>query len=349
MSKFLNKRFEFLEPYVPGEQPVDMEYIKLNTNESPYEPSPEVLSAVNESEMLKLRLYPDPDCGTLRRALANHYGVLKENIFVSNGSDDILNFVFMAFCDCGAVFPDITYGFYKVFAALNGVAFETIPLKDDFSIDPADYYNAGKTVVIANPNAPTGRALTRDEVETIINHNSGNIVLIDEAYVDFGAESAVELTKKYDNLIVVMTYSKSRSMAGARLGFSIASAAITRDLDIIRFSTNPYNINRLTLVAGVAALESVDYYRNCCRCISETRRITVDALRALDFEVIPSKANFVFAAHKTIDGGRIYKELKRRGILVRHFESERISRYNRITVGKPVQMDALCQALRDII
>ncbi|MBQ5440153.1 MAG: aminotransferase class I/II-fold pyridoxal phosphate-dependent enzyme, partial [Clostridia bacterium] len=240
MSRFLVDKYRSLEVYTPGEQPQDMDYVKLNTNESPYPPSKGVFEAVCGKEVQKLALYPDPECRILREKIAGLYGVEKDNVFVSNGSDDILNFSFMAFCSdqTEAVFPNITYGFYKVFGDLHGVKYTQIPLDKDFKINVSDYMNTGKTVVIANPNAPTGLALTKDEVEQIVSSNSENAVVIDEAYVDFGAESCAELTKKYENLLVVQTYSKSRSMAGARLGFAIGSKALTDDLNRIKYSTN---------------------------------------------------------------------------------------------------------------
>ena len=257
MSRFISPRFSALKEYVPGEQPQDMQYIKLNTNESPYAPSPEVIAAINSAETEKLRLYSDPTCRELKRVLAENYGVSPENVIIGNGSDEILNFIFMAFCDAktGVAYPDISYGFYPVFADLYGLDRRETPLKDDFSINPADYFGAGRTIVIANPNAPTGIALPVSDIERIVAANPENIVAIDEAYVDFGGESCMELTKRYDNLIVVQTFSKSRSLAGARLGYAIAAAPLIADMEKIRNSTNPYNINRLSLLAGQAAVE----------------------------------------------------------------------------------------------
>ena len=260
MSRFFARRYAGLTEYVPGEQPRDQQYIKLNTNESPYPPSQGVLDAVSTAEVKKLNLYSDPDARDLTAAVAGAYGVGPENVFLSNGSDDILNFSFMAFCDGGARFPEVTYGFYQVYAALHGVTYDTPALREDFSIDPQDYCSAGKTVVLANPNAQTGVALPLSDIERIVRSNPDNVVVIDEAYVDFGAESAVPLTKRYDNLLVVQTFSKSRSMAGARLGFAIGSAGLIADLNKIKYSTNPYNLNRLTQIAGVAALKDQAYY-----------------------------------------------------------------------------------------
>ena len=252
MSRFLSGRFEALDVYVPGEQPADMEYIKLNTNESPYPPAPGVIAALNQFEISKLNLYPNPDGSRIIKKLAEFYGVEIQNVIIGNGSDELLAFAFLAFCDGGrgAAFPDITYGFYPVYAELYGLPYVQIPLKDDFSIDPADYCDIGKNVVLANPNAPTGIALPLRDIEAIVQSNPGHVVLVDEAYVDFGAESAIPLTHRYENLLVVHTYSKSRSMAGARLAYAIGSAPLIEDLNKMKYSFNPYNVNRLTQIAG---------------------------------------------------------------------------------------------------
>lgn len=350
MSKFLDKRYSTLEAYVPGEQPQDKKYIKLNTNESPYPPSPETLAAVNKSEAELLRLYPDPDGKVLTKKLADFYGVGTENIFLANGSDDILNFAFMAYCANGrkSYFADITYGFYSVFANLHGSDYTVIPLEEDFTIDADKFCGVDGGVFIANPNAPTGIALTLTEVEKIIKSNPDCVVVIDEAYVDFGAESAVKLVEKYDNLLVVQTYSKSRSMAGARLGFAIGSKEIISDLHTLRYSTNPYNINRVTLAAGAAAIDSQSYYTDNCKRIIETREYTVAELEKLGFQVIPSKANFIFAQSPKIDGGELYLKLKEQGVLVRHFTKERIKNFNRITIGTYEEMKILIKKIKEI-
>ena len=351
MSKFLSQRLLSLEEYVPGEQPRDKKYIKLNTNESPFPPSPQAIEAVNGKEKEDLRLYSDPECKLLKEAIANYYNVEKENVFVSNGSDESLNFFFMAFCDDEkkVCFPEISYGFYKVFADLYGLDYEAIPLKDDFTIDAKDYINKGKNVVIANPNAPTGLALGLDDVEKIVSSNPGHIVVIDEAYVDFGGESAVELTKKYNNLMVVQTFSKSRSLAGARLGFAIADKEIIKDLEKIKYSTNPYNINRLTLILGTEAIKDKEYFDKNRNLIIEAREYTQKALTALGFEVLPSKTNFVFAKNSKVSGEEIYLKLKDKGILVRHFTNPKICEYNRITIGTMEEMKALVKAIEEIL
>lgn len=350
MSKFFTDRLNNLTPYTPGEQPKDMQYIKLNTNESPFAPSMSVSEAVlNESK--KLQLYSDPECTNVRRELARVYGVDINQVIVTNGSDEVLNFAFMAFADekNPLVFPNITYGFYPVFAELNRIPYTEIPLKSDFTIDINDYIGVNKTVVIANPNAPTGIALTLQEIEKIVSSNPNNVVIIDEAYVDFGAESAVSLVDKYDNLLVVQTFSKSRSMAGARLGFAIGNKSLIADLNTIRYSTNPYNVNRMTDAAGAAALIDNDYYMNNCKTIIDNREWTVEKLQKLGFEVLASKANFVFAKNDKIDGEKLYLELKKRGILVRHFTKEKICQYNRITIGALEQMQKLIETITLIL
>lgn len=351
MSRFLQARYQPLEAYTPGEQPQDKTYIKLNTNESPYPPSPGVLAAVNAEQASLLRLYSDPECTELRKRLAALYDVQYENVFVTNGSDDALNFAFMAFAgtDVPAVFPDISYGFYKVFAQLNGIPYRTIPLREDFTLCPSDYYNAEGMVVIANPNAPTGLARARDEMEEIVRQNPDHVVLIDEAYVDFGAESCIPLTKKYDNLLVVQTFSKSRSMAGARLGFAIGSADLIADLTKLKYSTNPYSLNRITLAAGAAAVAENDYFMQHCADIIRTRTKTTARLREMGFEVPESCANFVFARHPKLSGEALYTELKARGVLVRHFTSPRISAFNRITIGTPEEMETMLKYIEEIL
>ena len=349
MSRFINERFDALEEYTPGEQPQDKKYIKLNTNESPYPPSNKVLEAVSKSEVADLRLYCDPDCSKLKNAMAELFKVTENNIFLSNGSDDILNFAFMAYGQKGAVYPDITYGFYSVFAELHGVESEIIPLKEDFTIGIDDYKNKGKLVVIANPNAPTGIALSLSEIEEIVKQNPASVVLIDEAYVDFGGESCYKLTEKYENLLCVGTFSKSRSLAGGRLGFAIANENLIKDLEKIKYSTNPYNINRLTQVAGFATIKDNDYYLENCEKIVKTREFATVELRKLGFEVLPSKANFIFAKSDKIGGFELYQKLKEKGVLIRHFEKERIKDFNRITIGTMGEMEILIEKIKEIL
>ena len=351
MSRFLNRRYQSLAVYTPGEQPRDMAYIKLNTNESPYPAAPEVVRSIGKTELENLRLYSDPECKPLIQKLAQVYGVLPENVFVSNGSDDILNFSFMAFAgEPGkAVFPDITYGFYQVYADLYQIDAVKIPLAEDFSIDYRTYCGLDAMIVLANPNAQVGRALPRWQMEEIIASNPNHVVVVDEAYVDFGAESCVPLVGKYSNLLVIQTYSKSRSMAGARLGFAIGNQELIGDLNRIKYSTNPYNVNRLTMAAGIAALNAQTYYKENCEKIMQTRAYTTQALTELGFTVVPSQANFIFAAHPEYDGEALYLALKQRGILVRHFSDARIRNYNRITIGTMEQMQTLVQTVSELL
>ena len=350
MSRFFSQKFSSLVPYTPGEQPKDRKFIKLNTNESPFPPSESVIAAATR-EAAMLQLYSDPEVTDATKALAELYGVGRENVILTNGSDEVLYFSFMAFADKGRpmIFPDITYGFYKVFAELIGNPFTEIPLTGDLRIDPKDYIGAGKTVVIANPNAPTGIALSLDVIEKIVSSNPDNVVIIDEAYVDFGGESAIPLTKKYKNLLVTGTFSKSRSLAGARLGFGIGDSELIADLMTIKYSTNPYNINRMTAAAGHAAILDNTYYMDNCKKIVENREYTARELKKLGFSLTDSKANFVFAKSDKVGGDELYQKLRDRGILVRHFSSPRIRDYNRITVGTREQMEALVEAVREIV
>lgn len=351
MSKFLSSRLSALDAYTPGEQPRDMQYIKLNTNESPFPPSPLVLERVSEAEVNRLNLYPDPEASALRGKLATLYGVEPENVFLSNGSDDILNFAFMAFCDKehGAAFADITYGFYPVYGDLHGIDCKIVPLEPDFTLNSWDYHNLNRMIVIANPNAPTGLMISEADIRGILESNPDNVVLIDEAYIDFGGKSVYPLIKEYDNLLVVQTYSKSRSMAGARLGFAFGCVDLINDLNLIKYSTNPYNINRLTLIAGEAAIDSNDYFVDNSKKIIEAREYTTVALRDLGFTVTDSKANFVFVKSDRIGGEELYLALKKRGVLVRHFSKERIKDYNRITVGTMKQMRTFVETVRSIL
>lgn len=359
MSRFFNKKYGNLEVYTPGEQPKDKKYIKLNTNESPYPPCPEVRAALgaevvptlfrNWSAVDDLRLYCDPECTALREALAYEYGTDAKNVYVANGSDDILNFAFAAFGENGVVCPEISYGFYPVFAKYNGIEYNSIPLNDDFTIDADRFCGVGKMVCIANPNAPTGLMLSIEEIEKIVVSNSENIVLIDEAYIDFGGESCMPLCDKYDNLLVVGTFSKSRSMAGARLGFCFGARCLIEDLETLKYSTNPYNVNSLTQLCGVATMKSQEYYDKNCEKIIEAREYTKSELEKLGGVFTDSMANFVFVKFPEFDGEYIYKALRERGILVRHFSNEKIKDYNRVTVGTMNDMKKFISAIKDIM
>ena len=351
MSRFLSPALSAVTPYTPGEQPQDQQYIKLNTNESPYLPSPAVIAAVSEHEVEKLRLYSDPACADLLKAAAAHFGLQPEQIMPGNGSDENLFFALRAFCDADhpLAYADITYGCYGVWCGLMHIPSHIIPLKEDFTLDPKDYYGLNQTIVIANPNAPTGIALPRAEIEGILKANPNNVVIVDEAYVDFGGESCVPLIDQYENLLVVQTFSKSRQLAGARLGLAMGNAKLIADLNRVKFSLNPYNINRLTLKAGQAALEDTAYFEKTRAAIMDTRAWTVQQLAARGFTVLDSRANFVFASTERINGSVLYKKLKKNGILVRHFDAPRIENWLRITIGTPEQMQALMDAVDKIL
>ncbi len=350
MSRFLSKRYAGLTPYVPGEQPKDLQYVKLNTNESPFAPPQSVCEAVRE-EAGKCQLYSDPTCSLLVHKVAETYGVTPAEVLPTNGSDEILNFAFMAFCDkdTPAVFPDITYGFYKVFAQLQGVPYREIPLREDFTLDYTAYFHAKGTVFIANPNAPTGLALSRLEVEEIVRNNPDNVVVVDEAYVDFGGESCVPLIHQYDNLLVTQTFSKSWSMAGARLGLGFACPKLLSDLNAMKYSTNPYNVNRMTERAGYVALCEQAYFDKNCKTICANRAYTATELEKLGFTVLPSKTNFLFVKTDKIDGQTLYEKLKARGVLIRHLKGARTSAYNRVTIGTKAQMDIFLQQVKEIL
>ena len=351
MSRFLSPRLDTVTPYTPGEQPQDQQYIKLNTNESPYPPSPAVLEAVSRAEVEKLRLYSDPACAELLNAAAKHFGLQPDQIMPGNGSDENLFFALRAFCDeeHPLAYADITYGCYGVWCGLMHIPSRIIPLREDFTLDPADYYGLNTTIVLANPNAPTGLALPRSAIEDILQANPDHVVIVDEAYVDFGGESCVPLIDRYENLLVVQTFSKSRQLAGARLGLAMGNAKLIADLNRVKFSLNPYNINRLTLKAGQAALEDTAYFEKTRAAIMDTRAWTMQQLTDRGFTVLDSRANFVFASTERINGGKLYKELKKNGILVRHFDAPRIENWLRITIGTPEQMQALMDAVDKIL
>jgi len=350
MSKYFSDKFNKLKPYTPGEQPQDKKYIKLNTNESPYPPSEGVIEAVSK-KVLDLRLYSDPDCKLLRKEAAKVFNIKEDQIVMVNGSDEVLNFAFMAFSDetRPLAFPDITYGFYPVFATINNIPYEEIKLKDDFTIDVNDYIGINKTIVIANPNAPTGVAMPLSDIEKIVKSNPNNVVIVDEAYVDFGAESAIGLIDKYDNLLVTGTFSKSRSLAGARLGFGIGNSKLIDDINTIRYSTNPYNVNTLTIFAGIQVFKDNEYYMNNCRKVMATREWTKAELEKLGFLVLKSSSNFLFAKSDKISGNDLYLTLKEKGILIRHFEKERIKEFIRISIGKDEDMKVFINTVKEIL
>lgn len=350
MSRFLTEKYRSLVPYTPGEQPQNRKYIKLNTNESPFPPPSSVEKAVC-AESGQLNLYSDPQCRMLREKMSEVFGIAPEKIMMANGSDEALDLAFMAFADEAhpLAFADITYGFYSVFAKLHHIPYTEIPLREDFSLAAEDYPDWKGTIVIANPNAPTGRCLPLEDIEKIVKSDPHRVVIIDEAYVDFGGESARFLTEKYDNLLVIGTFSKSRSMAGARLGFAFGDEKLIADLNTLRYAKNPYNVNRLTAAAGIAALSENDYYMENCGKIKETRAWTAKELARLKFQVLPSSANFLFAYSPHIAGEIFYRKLKERGILIRHFDQERIREYNRITIGTREEMELFVEKAEQIL
>ena len=348
MSRFLSKINQNLKAYVPGEQPKVKNLVKLNTNESPFPPAPGVAEAVKNAAE-SLQLYNDLSAAKLTGLLAETYGVKESQIFVGNGSDEVLAFAFQAFGGGGLTFPDITYGCYTVWAGLYHLDAKIVPLKEDFTIDPADYRGNDRCVVIANPNAPTGMALPLSSIAEIAANNPDQVVIVDEAYVDFGAESAVSLLRSYENSLVVQTFSKSRQLAGARLGFAIGSEELIRDLNLIRFSFHPYNVNTLTQAAGAAALEQPDYFEACRQTIMENRAWTKTELEKLGFRVLDSKANFLFAAAPGMNGGEYQKKLREKNILIRYFDQPRIRDFTRITIGSKAQMEKLIEATKEIL
>lgn len=349
MSRFYDKSFDKLTTYTPGEQPRNIsEYVKLNTNESPFPPSPKALS-MSKAEIERLNLYPDPEAKGLREEIAKFYGVNYDQVAVFNGSDELLSFCFQILSQKGVAFADVTYGFYPVYAKVFDKKVTVVPLRDDFTIDIADYNGIDGTVFIANPNATTGLALDLSKIEELLNQNRDRLVVVDEAYVDFGTQSAVSLINDYDNLIVVQTMSKSRSFAGARLGLAIANKELIADLNRIRYCFNPYNINRVTLAGATGAFEDIEYFDECRNKIIENREYLKTSLKELGFFVTDSKSNFVLAGTSRIDGRALYEKLKERKVLVRHFSDGRVSPYVRITIGTRAQTDVLIQKIKEIL
>ncbi len=336
-----------VEPYVPGEQPQE-KVIKLNTNENPYPPAPGVQEALDSLDPADFRLYPDPSSGVLVKALAENYKVSEDQVFVGVGSDDVLALCFLTFFNSEKplLFPDITYSFYKVWAELYRIPYECPELDKDFRIVKEDYYRENGGVIFPNPNAPTAIYEELDFIEDILEHNRDSIVIIDEAYVDFAGRSAMELIGKYDNLIVTQTFSKARSMAGMRIGYAVSNPELVRCLNDVKYSFNSYTMSRAAMVCGAAAVKDRDYLEETVRKIKETRERTKKELAELGFEFTDSKANFLFARHPEYDAGRLFEELKKAHIYVRHWKDEKISQYLRITIGTDDEMDALLGFLR---
>jgi histidinol-phosphate aminotransferase len=341
-----------LTPYVPGEQPKMSNLIKLNTNENPYGPGPRVLEALRSEAAETLRLYPDPNSDRLREAIASRHGVTPAEVFVGNGSDEVLAHTFLALLkhELPVLFPDVTYSFYPVYCGLYGIASQTVPLDDQFAIRVDDYMRPNGGIIFPNPNAPTGRALPLADIERLLQTNCSSVVVIDEAYVDFGAESAVGLTGKYPNLLVVHTLSKSRSLAGLRVGYAIGNAGLVEALNRVKDSFNSYPLDRFALAGATASMQDEPWFKATCRRVMTTRAQLVEDLTTLGFEVLPSAANFVFARHPAREGAELTALLRERSIIVRHFKNPaRIAPFLRITVGTDIQCAALVAALRDIL
>lgn len=351
MSKYWSPLTASLVPYVPGEQPKDKTYIKLNTNENPYPPSPKVIEAIQTAAGDDLRLYPDPTCEALVQAAADYYKLPASQVFAGNGSDEILAFAFAAFFDPAKtiLYPDITYSFYKVYAKLYGLQSELIPLDESFTIHPADYARENGGVILPNPNAPTAKLMSLDDIRLVLDSNPNQAVIIDEAYIDFGGESAVSLIAEYPNLLVVQTLSKSRSLAGLRVGFAFGSEELIEGLNRIKNSFNSYTIDRLALAGAIAAFADDAYFRETTDSVIRTRDRVAGELAALGFTLTDSKANFVFASYPDKPASSIFQELRDKGVLVRYFAQPRIDEYLRISIGTDEEMDVFLRAVKEIV
>ncbi|MFQ9158536.1 MAG: histidinol-phosphate transaminase [Blautia sp.] len=338
-------------PYTPGEQPNQPDMIKLNTNENPYPPAPKVQQVLKEMDAGDLRLYPDPSAGVLVKAIADYYGLNEDQVFVGVGSDDVLAMSFLTFFngEKPVLFPDITYSFYDVWAELFRIPYERPALDDSFHIKKEDYFKENGGIIFPNPNAPTGVELPLQDIEEILKANPGSVVIVDEAYIDFGAHSALPLISKYDNLLVVQTFSKSRSMAGMRIGFACGNPVLIKYLNDVKYSFNSYTMNRTSLAAGVAAIGDRDYFEDTCQKIMDTREWTQKELTVLGFTFQDSKANFIFASHKTCPAKQIFEALRAKHIYVRYFAKPRIDNYLRITIGTREEMEQLIRFLKDYL
>lgn len=350
MKQFWSDRIKRLTPYTPGEQPKNRTFIKLNTNENPYPPSPMALKAIQEAAGESLRLYPDPEAGELVQSLAQRFGLSKEEVFVGNGSDEVLAFAFEAFFSQGStiVYPDITYSFYPVYANLFGINSRTVPLKEDFTVDVEGFLGGNDGVVIANPNAPTGIELDQGSIRRILEANPNVVVIVDEAYVDFGGTSAMPLIREYPNLLVVQTTSKSRALAGLRVGFAFGHPELIAGLNCVKNSFNSYTMDRLAIRGAAAAVEDGEYFAAQCEKVIKTREWTASALKKLGFTVLPSKANFIFASHPQVPAKELFGGLRSEGILVRYFDQPRIDNFLRISIGTDRDMEALVAAMRKL-
>ena len=350
MSQYWTQLVHQLDPYVPGEQPQDQQYVKLNTNENPYPPSPKAVQAIEDYNKDKLKLYPDPESTLLRQTLAQYFGIQKQNVFIGNGSDEVLAHSFQAFFkqQRPLLFPDLSYSFYPVYCGLYEIKSTTITLNDDFCIKAKDFNINNGGIIIPNPNAPTSMLMSLSEIETLCKQSS-SVVIIDEAYIDFGGESAIPLTKRYDNLLVIQTFSKSRSLAGLRLGYAIGHQALIEGLIRIKDSFNSYPVDSLAQTAAVASINDDSYFRQTCQKIIATRARASTELQQLGFNVLPSAANFIFARHDTRKALELYTELKQNGILVRYFNQPRIDNFLRITIGTDEEMKTLIATMQSIL
>jgi histidinol-phosphate aminotransferase len=351
MSRFWSKTVHRLTPYVPGEQPKLANLVKLNTNENPYGPSPKALDAMRAVTGDELKRYPDPHSETLKAAIAAHHGVATGQVFVGNGSDEVLAHVFQGLLkhDKPLLFPDITYSFYPVYAGLYDIDYRTVPLADDFSIRVEDYKQPNGGIIFPNPNAPTGRALALGEVEGIIAANPDSVVVVDEAYVDFGGETAIPLAAKYPNLLVVHTFSKSRSLAGLRVGFAIGHPDLIEALERIKDSFNSYPLDRFAIAGATAAMQDTAWFEQTRKAVIQSREALTTEMTQLGFEVLPSAANFIFARHPGRDAAELAAALRSRNIIVRHFKAARIDQFLRISIGTDAECQLLVAALRDIL
>lgn len=351
MSRYWSDFVKQLQPYTPGEQPKISNLTKLNTNENPYGPSSEALAAMQRLLNEDLRLYPPPNADDLKDCIANYYGLEAGQVFVGNGSDEVLAHVFNGLLkqDAPLLFPDISYSFYPVFCQLYDIQFSKIPLADDFSIDISDYQRPNGGIIFPNPNAPTGRLLDLQVIEQLLRANSDSVVVVDEAYIDFGGVSAVPLIAQYDNLLVVHTMSKSRSLAGMRIGYAMGNAELIEGLERVKNSFNSYPLGHLQIAAAVASFNDQDYFEQTTARVIASREQLTEQLQELNFEVLPSKANFVFARHQQQNAQQLASELRSRGIIVRHFKQERIDQFLRITLGSEQQNQLLVQALTEIL
>jgi len=351
IDRYWSDLIKNLEAYAPGEQPQDQEYIKLNTNENPYPPSPKALNAIKEQASQSLRRYPDPDSMSAKRSIADYFNLSESEVFIGNGSDEVLAFSFIAFFKQAypILFPEITYSFYPVYSSLFEIAFKQVPLSANFQINIKDYEEQNGGIIIANPNAPTGLALAQADIKSLLTRNQQSVVIIDEAYVDFGAESAARLIKNYDNLLVIQTCSKSRSLAGLRIGYALGNPDLITGLQKVKNSFNCYPVDQLAAAAAQASFEDQDYFAESCQKVIATRAKLITALDQIGFNTLDSKANFVLTKHPHITGRNLYSALKEEGILVRHFDTELLTEYVRISIGTDHEIGVLIDTLRNLL